>query len=153
MLQLHSHNAFQAGWDMSGFKRRASNTVPKVSVNDWSACTDEQPACCCPSMSANCGLTNQDIFIEMFRSISKIRFQAVRQPLRRRLTCLNTAIHTANVERSEPLEEETLPHYDHDQFYPVRVGQHLGSDYKVLGKLGYGAYSTVWLCRDMRSIY
>jgi len=135
---------------VGGFKRRASNTVPKVSVNDWSACTDERPACCSPLVPTNTGLTDQHIFIEMFRSISKVRFQAVRQPLTRRLTSINTAIHTAKVETSEPFEEETLPHYDHDQFYPVRVGQRLGSDYKVLGKLGYGAYSTVWLCRDMR---
>ena len=46
-------------------------------------------------------------------------------------------------------EEERLPWYNPDQFYPVRIGEILDSSYKVLGKLGYGAYSTVWLCRNI----
>lgn len=48
------------------------------------------------------------------------------------------------------LEEETLDWYSPDQFYPVTVGEVLNSSYKVVGKLGYGAQSTVWLCRDIR---
>lgn len=48
------------------------------------------------------------------------------------------------------LEEETLDCYSPDQFYPVAVGEVLNSSYKVVGKLGYGAQSTVWLCRDIR---
>lgn len=48
------------------------------------------------------------------------------------------------------LEEETLDFYSPDQFYPVAVGEVLNSSYKVVGKLGYGAQSTVWLCRDVR---
>jgi serine/threonine protein kinase len=51
---------------------------------------------------------------------------------------------------SEPFEEERLPWYDPDQFYPVRVGEIFDSKYKVVGKLGYGAYSTVWLCRNVK---
>ncbi|KAF1355821.1 non-specific serine/threonine protein kinase [Lizonia empirigonia] len=51
---------------------------------------------------------------------------------------------------SELFEEERLPWYSHDQFYPVRTGEVLDSSFKVIGKLGYGAYSTVWLCRDIR---
>ncbi|RMZ70994.1 CMGC SRPK kinase [Pyrenophora seminiperda CCB06] len=54
---------------------------------------------------------------------------------------------------SELVEEERLPFYSHDQFYPVRIGEVLDSSFKVIGKLGYGAYSTVWLCRDMRDIW
>lgn len=46
------------------------------------------------------------------------------------------------------IEEETLPYYKPGQFYPVFIGELLNSRYKVLGKLGYGAYSTVWLCHD-----
>ncbi|KAE8349567.1 kinase domain protein [Aspergillus coremiiformis] len=46
------------------------------------------------------------------------------------------------------VEEETLPFYRPEQFYPVYIGEVLNSKYKVLGKLGYGSYSTVWLCRD-----
>lgn len=48
------------------------------------------------------------------------------------------------------LEEETLDYYSPDQFYPVAVGEVLNSSYRVVGKLGYGAQATVWLCRDVR---
>lgn len=48
------------------------------------------------------------------------------------------------------LEEETLDCYSPDQFYPVAVGEVLNSSYRVVGKLGYGAHATVWLCRDVR---
>lgn len=51
---------------------------------------------------------------------------------------------------TQPFEEERLPWYRADQFYPVRVGETFLSKYKVVGKLGYGAYSTVWLCRDIK---
>ncbi|KAL2219664.1 kinase domain-containing protein [Thermoascus aurantiacus ATCC 26904] len=40
------------------------------------------------------------------------------------------------------VEEETLPFYEHDQYYPVRIGEVFKSRYQVVGKLGYGAYST-----------
>jgi len=53
---------------------------------------------------------------------------------------------------SELFEEERLPWYSHDQFYPARPGEILDSSFKIIGKLGYGAYSTVWLCRDIRDI-
>ncbi|KAF2243251.1 kinase-like protein [Trematosphaeria pertusa] len=56
----------------------------------------------------------------------------------------------AKTDPGQPLEEERLPWYNPDQFYPVRIGEILDSSYKVLGKLGYGAYSTVWLCRNIR---
>lgn len=54
------------------------------------------------------------------------------------------------------IEEERLPFYKAEQFYPVHIGELLHSRYKVLVKRGYGSYSTVWLCRDQRcesSIY
>ncbi|PYH39103.1 kinase domain protein [Aspergillus neoniger CBS 115656] len=49
---------------------------------------------------------------------------------------------------NELLEEEKLPFYKPDQFYPVHIGELLKSRYRVLGKLGYGSYSTVWLCHE-----
>ena len=49
----------------------------------------------------------------------------------------------------ELIEEEKLPCYHSKDFYPARVWQVLNSRYQVVGKLGYGAYSTVWLCRDL----
>lgn len=52
---------------------------------------------------------------------------------------------------SQPFEEERLPWYRADQFYPVHIGETFVSKYRVVGKLGYGAYSTVWLCRNIKS--
>ena len=47
------------------------------------------------------------------------------------------------------MEEETLPHYKAEQYYPVKIGDVYGARYEVAGKIGYGAYSTSWLCRDL----
>lgn len=47
-------------------------------------------------------------------------------------------------------EEERLPDYDPEQFYPVQLGGVIKARYRVIGKLGYGANSTVWLCRDLQ---
>lgn len=46
-------------------------------------------------------------------------------------------------------EEEQLKWYTPGKFYPVRIGEVFDRRYQVVGKLGYGAYSTVWLCRDL----
>ncbi|KAJ6102984.1 hypothetical protein N7486_005411 [Penicillium sp. IBT 16267x] len=51
----------------------------------------------------------------------------------------------------KPIDEETLPHYDPEQFYPVHIGDVFDGRYRVTGKLGFGAYSTSWLCRDLQS--
>jgi len=48
-----------------------------------------------------------------------------------------------------PIEEETLPHYEPEQYYPVHIGDVFIARYRVAGKLGYGAYSTSWLCHDI----
>jgi hypothetical protein len=54
---------------------------------------------------------------------------------------------------AEKIEEETLPWYSPDRFYPVTIGEIFRSKYQVIGKLGFGAYSTVWLCRDLQLVY
>lgn len=48
------------------------------------------------------------------------------------------------------LEEENWEWYSSEEFYPVKIGETFKSRYQVVGKLGYGAHSTVWLCRDLR---
>ena len=53
------------------------------------------------------------------------------------------------VHDSQLIEEEKLSHYKPEKFYPVRIGEIFNSQYQVLGKLGYGANSTVWFCRDL----
>ena len=66
---------------------------------------------------------------------------------------LISRFHNTKMNASELFEEERLPWYSHDQFYPARPGEILDSSFKVIGKLGYGAYSTVWLCRDIRYVW
>lgn len=46
------------------------------------------------------------------------------------------------------LEEEGIENYHIGGLLPVSLGEVYGSKYKVLRKLGYGQYSTVWLVRD-----
>jgi len=50
---------------------------------------------------------------------------------------------------SKPFEEESLPDYEPEQFYPVNIGDTINSRYHVIGTLGFGANSTVWFCRDL----
>ncbi|KAE8349272.1 kinase-like domain-containing protein [Aspergillus coremiiformis] len=50
----------------------------------------------------------------------------------------------------EKIEEEQLPFYDPQDFYPVYLGEVLASRYQVVSKLGYGTSSTAWLCRDLQ---
>ncbi|GLA26017.1 hypothetical protein AnigIFM63326_002811 [Aspergillus niger] len=49
----------------------------------------------------------------------------------------------------EHFEEESLPDYLKERYYPVSLGEVLNSRYQVITKLGFGASSTVWLCRDL----
>lgn len=50
----------------------------------------------------------------------------------------------------QKIEEETIPGYVASRYYPVRIGDIFQDQYQVVGKLGFGASSTVWLARDMR---
>ncbi|EAW06693.1 protein kinase domain protein [Aspergillus clavatus NRRL 1] len=54
-----------------------------------------------------------------------------------------------NVDPSVPVEEESIPTYRPEKFYPVRIGEVFNHRYQVVGKLGYGSSATVWLCRDL----
>ena len=47
------------------------------------------------------------------------------------------------------VEEETLPDYVASQYYPTKIGEVLQDQYQVVGKLGFGVSSTVWLARDL----
>lgn len=51
---------------------------------------------------------------------------------------------------STKFEEETLPDYLKERYYPVHVGEVFNSRYQVITKLGFGSSSTVWLCRDLQ---
>ncbi|KAM3549902.1 hypothetical protein ARSEF4850_008610 [Beauveria asiatica] len=47
------------------------------------------------------------------------------------------------------VEEEALPDYLPARYYPMRIGEVLVDRYQVVGKLGFGASSTVWLAHDL----
>lgn len=54
------------------------------------------------------------------------------------------------ISSSQLVEEETLPDYVHSRYYPADIGELLQNRYQIVGKLGYGTSSTVWLARDLR---
>lgn len=46
-------------------------------------------------------------------------------------------------------EEENLSLYCHGGFHPVRLGDQFKENrYRVVHKLGFGRFATVWLVRD-----
>ncbi|KAB8207555.1 kinase-like domain-containing protein [Aspergillus parasiticus] len=53
------------------------------------------------------------------------------------------------ISASQKVEEETLPGYIASRYCPTRIGEIIKDRYQVIGKLGYGTTSTVWLARDM----
>ena len=53
----------------------------------------------------------------------------------------------------QPIEEQILPLYHQKRYYPVKIGDIFKTRYRIIAKLGYGAYSTVWLARDERLIH
>ncbi|KAL8728714.1 MAG: hypothetical protein Q9166_005201 [cf. Caloplaca sp. 2 TL-2023] len=48
----------------------------------------------------------------------------------------------------KPLKEEPIERYCPGRYHPVKLGDVFGNRYKVVRKLGWGLYSTVWLARD-----
>ena len=53
------------------------------------------------------------------------------------------------LDASSKIEEETLPTYSLEKYYPVEQGEVFNERYQVLAKLGYGVTSTVWFARDL----
>lgn len=54
------------------------------------------------------------------------------------------------LDTTQRIEEERMPAYDRKLYYPVQLGDVFCSRYKVISKLGFGANSTVWFCRDIQ---
>jgi hypothetical protein len=75
------------------------------------------------------------------------RLSALKAAIRARSNPSSRSFVRLPVERL--IDEETLPHYDFEQFYPVHIGDVFDGRYLVTGKLGFGAYSTSWLCQDL----
>ncbi|RAK85207.1 kinase-like protein [Aspergillus costaricaensis CBS 115574] len=67
-------------------------------------------------------------------------------------TCAPRVFPTSGVkllDQSAELDEETLPTYQPEKYYPVTQGEVLNGRYQTLAKLGYGVTSTVWLAKDL----
>jgi serine/threonine-protein kinase SRPK3 len=47
--------------------------------------------------------------------------------------------------------EEGTEGYRPGGFHPIYIGDVFKTRYKVLNKIGYGVYSTIWLVRDLQS--
>lgn len=47
------------------------------------------------------------------------------------------------------IDEESMPNYLLQRYYPVSLGEIFNKRYEVLVKLGYGRSSTVWLAQDL----
>lgn len=50
------------------------------------------------------------------------------------------------------IEEEAIPDYKADRFYPVKLGEVFEGRFQVIAKLGFGSSSTIWLARDLRHV-
>ena len=59
------------------------------------------------------------------------------------------AARSPRLPANDKIDEECLPDYLASRYYPVRLGEIIRDQYQVVGKLGYGASSTVWLARDL----
>lgn len=47
-----------------------------------------------------------------------------------------------------PVDEEKVPGYKPEDYYPANPGDVLDGRFELLAKLGWGMSSTVWLARD-----
>ncbi|KAF3482010.1 CMGC/SRPK protein kinase [Arthroderma uncinatum] len=54
------------------------------------------------------------------------------------------------IDPSQKIEEERFGDYLAERYYPIDIGETFQSRYQVITKLGFGATSTVWLCRDLQ---
>ncbi|KAF7523764.1 hypothetical protein G7054_g11650 [Neopestalotiopsis clavispora] len=52
----------------------------------------------------------------------------------------------------DKIEEETLPDYQAEKFYPVRLGEIFESRYQVVAKLGYGIIDELAVSRHLKDI-
>ncbi|KPM35260.1 hypothetical protein AK830_g11315 [Neonectria ditissima] len=58
--------------------------------------------------------------------------------------------HSKHLRPSNCISEESIARYCIGGYHPTRIGDLFNHDkYKILSKLGYGVYSTVWLALDL----
>ncbi|KAG6031391.1 hypothetical protein E4U41_007583 [Claviceps citrina] len=54
------------------------------------------------------------------------------------------------IDESKTIEEEDIPGYKPEYFYPVELGEVIDERFQTVTKLGYGSCSTIWLARDLQ---
>jgi hypothetical protein len=59
--------------------------------------------------------------------------------------------HPDTISAFKQIEEETLPKYNVNAFYPTRLDEVMNDRYQVVAKLGFGVTATVWLARDLHA--
>lgn len=52
--------------------------------------------------------------------------------------------------KDQLVEEEIMPEYNSEHFYPVRLGEVFNDRFQTVAKLGYGSSLTIWLARDLQ---
>uniref|UniRef100_A0A3P9N063 non-specific serine/threonine protein kinase n=1 Tax=Poecilia reticulata TaxID=8081 RepID=A0A3P9N063_POERE len=65
--------------------------------------------------------------------------------------CLGTAGEPNQLYMTESQDCEDPREYRYGGYHPVQIGDSLNRRYQVVSKLGWGFFSTVWLCMDLRS--
>ncbi|KAJ5320451.1 hypothetical protein N7508_000734 [Penicillium antarcticum] len=55
-----------------------------------------------------------------------------------------------HIPSSDLIEEETITGYVAAHYYPTQIREIIPDRYQIVGKLGFGSCSTIWLARDMR---
>ncbi|KAH8435043.1 uncharacterized protein LDX57_012672 [Aspergillus melleus] len=86
-----------------------------------------------------------DIITSSLKSFSTMPQRAALEKPR----ALPTSGYTT-VDADTLVEEEELPDYQADRFYPVQLGELFQDRYQFVAKLGFGSSSTTWLARDLR---
>jgi len=80
-----------------------------------------------------------------------LMFQAARNLIRKPLKPIQFPVAGFEVvNRNILLEEEKFDDFKEGIYYPVNIGDIFASKYQVIGKLGFGVTSTVWLARDLQ---
>ncbi|KAG5282630.1 hypothetical protein AALO_G00058110 [Alosa alosa] len=59
--------------------------------------------------------------------------------------------HLGPLEPKGPVDREDPGEYCYGGYHPVQIGDIFNKRYQVVSKLGWGFFSTVWLCHDLRS--
>ena len=61
----------------------------------------------------------------------------------------STSCGFETISASEVVDEERFEVFKKGHYYPVNISDVFSSKYQIIGKLGFGVTSTVWLARDL----